>query len=99
DFTTEKADKPREMGPGAAGKKRDLSGTVRYVELDSFLENADNYIDPKTNSYYTGKKIKGLIDFDDILNAVLMTFEENYQLADCGYVPGNMKDYEQAHKG
>lgn len=97
DFTTEKAEKPLEMGPGAVGKKRDLSGTVRYVELDSLLENSDDYIDPKTNTYYTGKKAKGLIDFDDILYAVLTTFEENYQLADCGFVPGNMKDYQEAH--
>lgn len=98
DFTTEPARKPSEMGPGAAGQKRELDGTVRYVELDSLLENADDYIDPDTNDYYTDKRIKGLIDFDDIAAAVVMTFEENYQLAECSFIPGNMEDYREAHK-
>lgn len=97
DFTMEKSDKTQEMGPGAVGQKRDMEGTVRYVELDSIYENADDYLEMGGGTYPTDKRIKGLIDMDDIYEAVLKTFEENYQLVECYYMPGNMKDYKEAH--
>lgn len=97
DFTMEKSDEVQEMGPGAVGAKRDMEGTVRYVELDSIYENADEYMEANGGNYPTGKNMKGLIDMDDIYGAVLNTFAENYQLVNCYYQPGNMKDYREAH--
>ncbi len=97
DFTTEKSNNPVDMGPGAKGKKKELEGTVRYVDLDTDLDNSDDYIDQSTGEYYNDSRIKGLIDSDDIRGAVLKTFEENYQLADCWYEPANMQDYRNAH--
>ena len=60
------------------GKK----GIVRYLDLGTDLDNSDNYKDVTDT-----KKLKGKIDYDDIMHCILATFQENFQLVDCEFNP------------
>ena len=91
DFEIEDSDVTEAVGPGAVGEVLNKMGTIYYVndmdghEIYSALYNFLEY-EGKTN-------LEGMIDEDDIINAMCYTFKDNYQLVSCGLVPANYQDY------
>ena len=82
-------------GPGATdGQVLSKKGIVRYLDLGTDLDNSDNYKDVDSNDY---KKLKGKIDYTDIMYCILTTFQENYQLVDCEFNPMSEDEYYKLH--
>ena len=80
-------------GPGAVDNKvLDKKGIVRYLDLGTDLDNSDDYKDVKDT-----KKLKGKIDYDDIMHCILTTFQENFQLVDCEFNPMSLEEYNKLH--
>lgn len=94
DFEMEQAQEVENAGPGApAGTVLNKTGNLYYVDelggrgLYSSMTN-DNEYEGKT-----GKDLEGMIDMDDVIEAMCLTFKENYNLVDCVYWPANENDY------
>ena len=80
-------------GPGASQDQiLDKKGIVRYLDLGTELDNTDDYTDVKDT-----KKLKGRIDFEDIMHCILTTFQENFQLVDCEFNPMSLEEYNKLH--
>ena len=87
------SDEKVNAGPGAADNQvLDKKGIVRYLDLGTDLDNSDNYKDVKDT-----KKLKGKIDYDDIMHCILTTFQENFQLVDCEFDPMSEEEYYKIH--
>lgn len=82
-------------GPGATNDQvLNKKGIVRYLDLGTDLDNSDNYKDVNPNDF---KKLKGKIDYNDIMYCILTTFQENYQLVDCEFNPMSEDEYNKLH--
>lgn len=93
DLVIEDSDKSISAGPGAeAGEKINKSGTVRYLELSSTIDNSDNY-----KGITDKKKLKGKIDREDVMHCLLTTFEENFQLVDCKFESVTEEEFKKVH--
>ena len=77
-------------GPGASESKLTKSGTVRYVDLASPIDNSDDY-EGKT----AAKDLVGMIDQADIEYCITATFQENFQLVSCDIEPVDYSVYKQ----
>ena len=87
------SDETANAGPGATENQvLDKKGIVRYLDLGTDLDNSDNYKDVTDT-----KKLKGKIDYDDIMHCILATFQENFQLVDCEFNPMSEEEYYKIH--
>lgn len=87
------SDETVNAGPGALENQvLDKKGIVRYLDLGTDLDNSDNY-----KNVTDPKKLKGKIDYDDIMYCILTTFQENFQLVDCEFNPMSEEEYYKIH--
>lgn len=88
---------PQSAGPGAPGEMLTKEGNVRYVDMPAgqgpeVYSNITN-----DGDYEEGQDTTGKIDMDEVIKAVCLTYQENYQLLTCSWQAANMTDYYNAH--
>ena len=87
------SDETLNAGPGATDNQvLNKKGIVRYLDLGTELDNSDEYKDITDI-----KKMKGKIDYNDIMHCILTTFKDNFQLVDCEFDPISQEEYNKIH--
>ncbi len=86
------------VGPGGKDPKEKIEtdGLVRYVvddnySLDSSLVNEEDYEDINITNF------EGRIKAEDVVNAITMTFKENYQFVNCELAAATYAEYLKEH--